>query len=1366
MPANLFEMDSLFEFAPDKPELPEGIAGVELSDVEAVVLKTLAFVNEPMSKSATKDLAKSILACVPLYYDIKAKSINDSINSLQDKGILLNTSIGYNVQPQIVGKILPLAQENQVLIRAAVSYFSNHYSYQYREKAGHLAILANDSDVLDEIFHLSKPYSWVNTNEKLRTSLLHLGNLALIKPFLSIFAESKRIDFLMDLPFSLHYEYFEQLKEIYLDKSIKLPHAVKYNYASCAQLILPLEEVLEINNALGLGDESLFFTKLLQGDVQAALDSGAVFLAYIQEQGKHKRKELPGVYGLLYAIVLMSSGNSKNMSDAATFLRSAIKVLPESNEYPNPFKGFAKIALLFANHKLGKSKTNANEIHFAFPKVFHLQFLTAVLSWFGKPMAGAQYPFFSTEKEEFEFRAAGLKQEDDSPTFSEKRLEQLRAQFNATPLAELYQPEEAWEDVLSILESALTTKTTEKKDVKNKRLIWAVDPLNPYSLRCLEQTANKNGWSVAKERSLSRLLNAIPAHATENDQAVFACLRKGYYGEIEPKNWHTLIQVLAKHPDVYTEFEPFLPLKIREEEAQIQINKSSKGATLKLVPESPEERIVMETPTSYIYIHWSAKALQIYNVLSDSNLKEITIPQKGMKKAKPVIDRLSEVMPVAGDFSESSASKQKSANIPVLQLTPVNNELHVQLLIEVIDGEEARFVPGIGSAEVMVKDTNGVNYTIVRNLKKEKNILLELADRIWWLQEMKNSSPQVFIDTEEDILEFLSEVKEHAPAVKVIWPKGERLRVAKVVTSADININVKRSEKWFDVKGEVQVADDKKLSIQKLLEQSKGGTVKYIQLDDKTYLSICNDLQKRLAALDAVAHQKGDKLLVHPLGSGNVENFIEGVEQVTTDKWWKEHQTKLQEIKNYQPSLAKNLQAELRPYQAEGVLWLDRLYNWGVGACLADDMGLGKTIQAISMLLKYAQNGPSLVLAPSSVCANWMKEIVRFAPTLNPLELKAQNREAHIEDLVAHDVLVVSYGIIQANPDLLATRVWNIVILDEAHAIKNAKSVRSKAVMKLEAQFKVITTGTPIQNHLSELWNLFQFINPGMLGTYDQFNRKFALGDGFDHSREARKALNKYIAPFILRRNKSDVLDDLPEKTEITLSISLSDQEREIYEVLRQEAVENIKGSDEAGQSKHLRILAEITKLRQMSCHPQLVIPESEVPSSKLTALESLVEDLLDANHKALVFSQFTKHLALIRAMLDRKGISYQYLDGSTPAKQREAAISDFQNGKSDLFLISLKAGGVGLNLTAADYVIHMDPWWNPAIEDQASDRAHRIGQQRPVTIYRLIAEDTIEEKIVKMHHDKRDLADQLLADTDQSAKISSEDLFGLILEK
>jgi SNF2 family DNA or RNA helicase len=312
--------------------------------------------------------------------------------------------------------------------------------------------------------------------------------------------------------------------------------------------------------------------------------------------------------------------------------------------------------------------------------------------------------------------------------------------------------------------------------------------------------------------------------------------------------------------------------------------------------------------------------------------------------------------------------------------------------------------------------------------------------------------------------------------------------------------------------------------------------------------------------------------------------------------------------------------------------------------------------------------------------------------------------------------------------------------------------------MQLKAGFRIALTGTPIQNHLGEIWNLFNFINPGLLGNLQSFTDTFVKsGD-----EQSKKYLKKMIAPFILRRTKTSVLDELPPKTEIVKKIQLSEEEEAFYEALRRRTLENLSNANE---TKHIQVLAEITKLRQASCNPLLIDPNIKIASSKLSTFLDIVDELIENKHKALVFSQFVSHLSIVRKVLVQKGIKYQYLDGSTSQAERERNVKKFQNGEGDLFLISLKAGGLGLNLTAADYVIHLDPWWNPAVEDQASDRAHRIGQQRPVTIYRLVAENTIEEKIMQLHHNKRDLAEQLLEGSDMAARLTVSEMIELIRE-
>ncbi len=376
----------------------------------------------------------------------------------------------------------------------------------------------------------------------------------------------------------------------------------------------------------------------------------------------------------------------------------------------------------------------------------------------------------------------------------------------------------------------------------------------------------------------------------------------------------------------------------------------------------------------------------------------------------------------------------------------------------------------------------------------------------------------------------------------------------------------------------------------------------------------------------------------------------------------------------------------------------------------------------------------------------------------------ASDRTALIKSLGKMDILICSYGLLHQSGDLLLDKSWQMIILDEAQAIKNSETKRWKYATQLNSKCRIAMTGTPIENHLGELWSIFHFLNPGLLGSLKFFQQRFSGPIEKNQDPVAKRALKSLVSPYVLRRTKSEVLLELPPKIEQSILIEPSAEEVAFYDAVRVKALERISALDKAeNNTKRFSILAEISRLRQACCHANLVEENINITSSKVKTFITLAKNIIDNKHKALIFSQFVRYLDIIKQALDEEKIDYQYLDGSTPIKARQRAVDAFQSGKGDLFLISLKAGGTGLNLTAADYVIILDPWWNPAVEDQAADRAHRMGQLRPVTVYRLIMKNSIEEKILALHKNKKDLAADLLSGSDMTGKISEEDLVGLI---
>ncbi len=470
-------------------------------------------------------------------------------------------------------------------------------------------------------------------------------------------------------------------------------------------------------------------------------------------------------------------------------------------------------------------------------------------------------------------------------------------------------------------------------------------------------------------------------------------------------------------------------------------------------------------------------------------------------------------------------------------------------------------------------------------------------------------------------------------------------------------------------------------------------------------------------------------------------------------------------------ALPPDFRATLRPYQAEGVAWLSLLRDVGLGGILADDMGLGKTVQALAFLAVEKAAGrldqPALVVAPTSLMGNWAREAERFAPNLRVLTLHGLARKALFDAIPDHDLVLTTYPLIARDREVLAAREWHVLLLDEAQTIKNPNATTTKLILSLEARHRFCLTGTPMENNLTELWSLFSFACPGLLGDRKRFGSTWRTPIEKNGDAERGRLLARRVRPFMLRRTKEEVARDLPPKTEMVERIELQPAQRDVYESIRLSMHDRIrKAIAEKGWARsRIIVLDALLKLRQACCDPRLLklkLKGTPAASAKLERLEEMLAELLAEGRRVIVFSQFTSMLDLIRPRLDAAGISYSLLTGDT--RDRPAAIAAFDSGAAQVFLISLKAGGVGLNLVSADTVVLYDPWWNPAVEEQAIDRAHRIGQTKPVFVHKLVAAGTIEEKMEVLKEKKAALAASLFDHDGEPTLAMTEDDIEMLL--
>lgn len=808
---------------------------------------------------------------------------------------------------------------------------------------------------------------------------------------------------------------------------------------------------------------------------------------------------------------------------------------------------------------------------------------------------------------------------------------------------------------------------------------------------------------------------------------------------VASERWAPALRSLVGHPRLLHHGEP---VQLRLGSQCLRVSQTQEGYRLDVHPRfAARQQFILSRPGSDLEVCFPATW---DSVLSPLLQEPLEIPSTGLDDLRQSLAPWIDQLEIECQEGVPAIFQPAGQGQVVARLQPSESSLQLEWIWQLPNGG-----PSLPLLSGPARDSlfwKGELLSVSRNFELELSQLQEFQQRC---PSLPGAEGQVYPDL-DSALDLVCQLRQHQ--IPCEWPSGKAWSVRPKINSGQMRLQVESLQQWFALSGRLRIDEELVLELGRTLQLARLYPGRYWRLDDEHFVEISQELSQHLQTLDVLLEQDKNRLLLPALAAPSLQaiplnmepnpNFSQALERLAT----------LEKASGLAPLNLPGV--TLRPYQCQGIEWLRQRVQAGLGACLADDMGLGKTLQVLALLSEMP--GPSLVVCPTSVIDNWMEQAKKFAPSLHLVVHRGSDRGLSFE--ASPSLVITSYRLLLGDQSLLCTIPWQLVILDEAQCIKNPDSQTARAAYSLQSQARIALTGTPIENRLLELWSLFQFLNPGLLGSLTSFRRRYEKPPGH-HLTAGQELIRQRIAPFLLRRLKSQVLQELPARTEIDLPIELSPPEIGLYERLRREAAEKLEK-----QGQKFEVLAHLTRLRQACCHPSLVAPQAGITSSKFQALLELVENLRQGRHRCLVFSQFTSLLDLLQVELQSHQITFLRLDGSTPAKRRGQLVQEFQQGAADLFLISLKAGGTGLNLTAADYVVHLDPWWNPASEDQASDRAHRIGQHRPVTIYRFFAADTVEEKVRHLHTDKRKLANQWLADREDLSPVSLDVLRQLLI--
>ncbi|MFZ4579831.1 MAG: SNF2-related protein [Myxococcota bacterium] len=925
-----------------------------------------------------------------------------------------------------------------------------------------------------------------------------------------------------------------------------------------------------------------------------------------------------------------------------------------------------------------------------------------------------------------------------------------------------------WQLAIDKLDALLAAQPDPNKPLRHEQLAWQIAGATARpEVSPLWLGKDRKGQPKLKKASLKEL-RLTPALCTTPADAKVAELLRPDPGLTTAmanlpdaeRNLCRVMRALVGHPHLF--HADGEPTAVREVPFRLRLEARGTGARWRVdlppglhVPMAVLQWLPGPKADCLIHLagdHWQVTPMTLPQIaLLRTLAQDDEVPAGALESWLQRLPRLAQLAPA--EVPEKLRGQRVPASVrPVLQVDALPGaELSVTPRVRPLPGGALQR-PGMEPVDLYGQH-DGQRVWTRRDLAGEKAAL----EACWTLLgvETSDDSGETLHLQGDEALEAVSRLAAHPDAVEVHWARRRKVVTAK---TEDLRVQVLDRPDWFGVQGKVQVGDAT-VDLAPVLDAIRNRRA-YVQVTGDLWLKLSDALRVKLeAAADAVVATK-DGLALSPLHAQVLDGVAEGVAQGR----WVGAVQRIRNAGDLRPKVPVGLLAELRPYQREGFEWLARLAEWSTGAVLADDMGLGKTVQALALLLHRQELGPALVVAPTSVEFNWLREAQTFAPGLR-LQAWRHGDRKQAASLRGGDVLVISYDLLVRDAAVLAAVHWATLVCDEAQAVKNATTRRWKAVTALKADFRLGLTGTPVENHIGELWAVLAAVVPGLMGPWPLFQERFGIAIERDGNVKSQQALGRILKPFVLRRLKSAVAKDLPPRTEIRVDIEPSDDERLLYEQVRLASLQEINDAKGPPQQKRFQVLAAITRLRQVACHARLFDPTSPIPSSKLEHLLERLAELREEGHRALVFSQFVTHLALVRERLDAAEVPYRYLDGSTPEKDRRKEVDAFQRGQGSVFLISLKAGGTGLNLTAADYVVHLDPWWNPAVEDQATDRAHRIGQDKPVTVYRLVARGTIEERILELHARKRDLVSALLDGTADAGRLTTEELVGLLAE-